>query len=113
MAKQKSYVRGRGAKTCCALLDVLRVAGVQGVAVGYSKGTLLVLLSDLNRDAAKVPAEFLGLKTDVHQDPDPAPPLMHRKVGAGCAHSRWELKQFMGNGIVPNLNCKEVAAPQT
>lgn len=108
MTRAKSYVKGRGAKVCCALLDVLRVAGVQGMSVGHlRKGVLVVLLDDVKRDGPKVPPEFRGFTTEVRQDMEPAPPRMHRKVGAGCAHSRWELKQFMGKGIVANLDCKE------
>jgi hypothetical protein len=66
------------------------------------------MLGSMERDGPKVPAEFHGFKTFVCQDPDPAPPLMHRKVGTGCAHSRWQLKQFMGQGIVPNVGCTEI-----
>lgn len=78
------------------------------MSVGYHrKGVLTVLLSDVKRDGSKVPAEFRGYMTDIQQDPEPAPLLMHRKVGDGCAHSRWELKQFMGNGIIPNIGCKK------
>ncbi len=107
MAKPKSYIRGRTAKTCCALLDALREAGLMGASVGYDKGTLIVMVDSLERDAPKVPTEFRGLKTNVLQDPDPAPPLCHQKVGAGCAHSRWELRQFTDKGITPNLDCHE------
>lgn len=96
-----------GKRVCCSLLDVLRIAGVQGVSVGCHKGGLIVMLGNVERDGPKVPAEFYGFKTDVRQDPDPPPPRMHRKVGAGCAHSRWELKQFMSKRIVANLDCKE------
>jgi hypothetical protein len=101
-----------GKRVCCALLDALRIAGVQGVSVGCFKGGLLVMLSNVERDSSKVPAEFYGFKTDIRQDADFSPPLMHRKVGAGCAHSRWELKQFMGKGIVPNTGCQEAASTE-
>lgn len=96
-----------GKRVCCSLLDALRVAGAQGVSVGCHNGGLIVLLSNVERDGPKVPAEFLGFKTEVQQDPEPSSPLMHRKVGAGCAHSRWELRQFMGKGVVPNVGCKD------
>lgn len=106
----RSYVRGKHNRACCALLDELRRVGLVGISVGHSKGVLQVYVDDLEKDGPKVPKEFAGYTTTVHQCRFAHEPRLHKKIGNGCAHSRWEIMQFKQKGIVPNIGCTEPAS---
>lgn len=97
-------------RACWDLIEVLRTAGLWAFSVGHCKGVLYVSVDNAERDGPKVPQEFDGYAVKVHQDPSPAPPRVHKKIGDGCAHSRWEITQFKQQGIVPNVGCREPAS---
>lgn len=94
-------------QACWDLIEVLRTAGLFAYSVGHCKGVLHVTVDNAERDGPKVPQEFDGYVVEVHQSPNPAPPRLHRKIGDGCAHSRWEIMQYERRGIVSNKGCLE------
>lgn len=95
-------------EACAELFHVLRTVNVSAT-IGHKKRVLHVFVDELDVDREHVPAEFHGFKTEVHQDLNPCP-FAHHKVGSGeakgCAHTRWELKQYETKGIIPNPSCE-------